>query len=60
MSELAQLHSNVPAFASDAARAIVECELGAPLDDLFATFGTDPFAAASIAQVHHATLADGR
>ena len=60
VGELAKLRSSVPAFASDVARAIVERELGAPLGELFATFDAAPFAAASIAQVHHATLADGR
>ncbi len=41
-------------------RQIVERELGAPLEDLYETFEPEPFAAASIAAVHRATLRDGR
>ena len=40
-------------------RAAVEAELG-PLHEVFATFGEQPIAAASIAVVHRATLLDGR
>ena len=39
--------------------AVVTAELGAPPSDLFARFEREPLAAASIAQVHAATLADG-
>lgn len=41
-------------------RTVVEEELGAPLDRLFAAFEEEPFASASIGQVHRATLEDGR
>lgn len=40
-------------------RATVERELGASLESLFATFDETPLAAASIGQVHRATLRDG-
>ena len=40
--------------------AIVEAELGAPLGALYAEFDPEPFAAASLAQVHRARLFDGR
>jgi ubiquinone biosynthesis protein len=60
LKELGELRSHVPPFAGEAARAIVERELGAPVAELFAGFDPEPFAAASIAQVHHASLADGR
>lgn len=60
VSELAKLRSQVPAFPGEAARAIVERELGTPVAKLFARFEETPFAAASIAQVHRATLANGR
>jgi predicted unusual protein kinase regulating ubiquinone biosynthesis (AarF/ABC1/UbiB family) len=41
-------------------RRIVERELGAPIEELYASFEEEPFAAASIAAVHRATLRDGR
>ena len=43
----------------EAVAALLEEELGAPVDQVFATFDVEPVAAASIAQVHRATLADG-
>jgi predicted unusual protein kinase regulating ubiquinone biosynthesis (AarF/ABC1/UbiB family) len=43
----------------DGVRAVIEVELGAPIEELFATFDDRPLASASIAQVHAATLADG-
>nr|CCA30171.1 ABC1 family protein, related [Neospora caninum Liverpool]CEL71286.1 TPA: ABC1 family protein, related [Neospora caninum Liverpool] len=39
---------------------LVEAELGAPIDDVFLSFDRDAVAAASLAQVHHARLRDGR
>ncbi|TWT19269.1 ubiquinone biosynthesis regulatory protein kinase UbiB [Luteimonas marina] len=60
VDELALLQDQVAPFDGDAARAIVETELDAPIATLFATFDTVPLASASIAQVHAATLhADG-
>ena len=41
------------------ARALVQSELGAPVETLFSAF-SEPVAAASIGQVHRATLPDGR
>lgn len=41
-------------------RRRAEAALGAPIDAVFAGFETEPFAAASIAQVHGAVLPDGR
>jgi len=40
-------------------REILEAELGCPLDEIFQEFGTDAVAAASIGQVHFASLRDG-
>lgn len=57
--ELGTLRDQVPPFPSAQARAIVEDELGAPLRTYFSDFGDEPLAAASIAQVHPATLRDG-
>src|SRR5580658_6852522 len=57
--ELAKLQDRVPPFESAAAVAIIEQAFGRPLAEIFATFETVPIAAASIAQVHAATLNSG-
>src|SRR3954469_10786665 len=41
-------------------RSVVESELGAPLEERFQRFERTPIAAASMAVVHEAVLADGR
>ena len=58
--ELAKLQDQVPPFPGEQARAIVEKALGAPVGTLFAEFDSQPLASASIAQVHAATLHNGR
>jgi len=58
--ELALLQDRVPPFPGEQAREIIEKELSKPVDELFASFDTEPLASASIAQVHPATLKDGR
>jgi len=58
--ELAQLQDNVPPFPADEARRLVEQAYGRPIDTIFASFEAEPVASASIAQVHFATLKDGR
>jgi len=58
--ELAKLQDRVPPFSGAAARAQVEQSLGSPVVELFASFDEQALAAASIAQVHAANLADGR
>jgi len=58
--ELAKLQDNVPPFPGAIARAMIESSYGAPLDTRLREFQETPLAAASIAQVHAARLADGR
>ncbi|WP_024326756.1 ubiquinone biosynthesis regulatory protein kinase UbiB [Thioalkalivibrio sp. AKL19] len=58
--ELARLQDRVPPFPSDQARAVIEAELERPIEIAFAAFEDTPIASASIAQVHAATLQDGR
>jgi ubiquinone biosynthesis protein len=57
---LRSLHDAVPPFPSAESGRIVEAELGAPLAQLYAEFEPEPFAAASLSQVHRAVLPDGR
>jgi ubiquinone biosynthesis protein len=59
-SELTKLQSDVMPFSADAATQVIEGELDRPIDQLFARFEPVPLAAASLAQVHRATLLDGR
>ena len=58
--ELAKLQDKVPPFPGEVARAIIEQAYGAPLESYLQAFDQEPLAAASIAQVHTAKLADGR
>ena len=58
--ELAKLQDSVPPFPAAQARAIVEAELRQPIEAVFSSFDAEPIASASVAQVHFATLKDGR
>jgi len=57
--ELAKLQDRVPPFPAEEAVAILDEAYGQSVDDVFARFDFEPFAAASIAQVHTAALDDG-
>jgi ubiquinone biosynthesis protein len=57
--ELAKLQDRVPPFDSAIAIASLEKAFGLPLSDIFGSFEPVPLAAASIAQVHVATLKNG-
>ena len=59
VAEFAKCRDQVPPESFADVRAVVESDLGAPLEHLFCSFERRPLAAASIAQVHAATLADG-
>ncbi|MDH0865343.1 ubiquinone biosynthesis regulatory protein kinase UbiB [Mitsuaria sp. GD03876] len=60
IEELARLQDNVPPFPAELSRELIERAFGRRIEDLFATFDAEPVASASIAQVHFATLKDGR
>ena len=57
--ELAKLQDQVPPFPGEEAAAILGAIYERPVKDVFARFDVEPHAAASIAQVHTAALADG-
>ena len=57
---LAQLQDSAPPMSATLAASVIESELGAPPREVFATWEPEPFAAASIGQVHRATTLDGR
>jgi ubiquinone biosynthesis protein len=60
IEHLKQCHDAVPPKPFEAVRAMVESELGKPMDALFSEFDETPLASASLAQVHRARLLDGR
>lgn len=60
IEQLSLLQDRVPPFPAAQSRALVERAFGRPIEQLFASFEAEPVASASIAQVHFATLPDGR
>jgi ubiquinone biosynthesis protein len=58
--ELAKLQDEVPPFPAEEAVAIIDAAYGKPVAEVFERFDVEPFAAASIAQVHTARLPGGQ
>src|SRR3954449_7666795 len=59
--QLAKLRTSAPAMPWDKVSTVLDEEyLGEPLDEMFDDIEEEAFAAASIGQVHRATLSDGR
>jgi ubiquinone biosynthesis protein len=57
--EFKKLQDSVPPVSYSSIKTVVETELGAPIEDIFAEFTTESIAAASVAQVHEARLMTG-
>lgn len=60
VAEFRKCRDQVPPEPFATVRSVVEADLGRPLEAVFSSFDRDPVAAASIAQVHGATLATGQ
>ena len=59
IKELELLHDDLPSMSISVVKSTVKAELGSLLTKLFSSFGEKPLAAATIAQVHEATMHDG-
>jgi len=60
LEALARLQDQIEPFPYEEVERIVSSELGGRISKLFIDFNTEPAAAASLAQVHRATMRDGR
>ncbi len=58
-SQLASLQSNAPPMSYDLVKQVFMTDYGEPPEHIFRKFQHEPFAAASIGQVHRAELRDG-
>jgi ubiquinone biosynthesis protein len=59
IDELSKLQDKIPAFPFEQVRNVISSEFGMPPEELFDTLEEEPFASASIGQVHRAVLKDG-
>jgi len=59
IDELSKLQDEAPPLPFEALRAQLSEDLGGPPEEIFPALDTTPLAAASLAQVHRAQLADG-
>ena len=59
LSELQKLQDTARPMPAGVAQKIIERELGAPVDEVFASFDPVPLGSASIGQVHKAVLRSG-
>jgi ubiquinone biosynthesis protein len=59
LAELQKLQDTVRPMPAGAAQAIIERELGAPVEEVFTRFDPEPLGSASIGQVHRAVLREG-
>jgi ubiquinone biosynthesis protein len=59
LSELQKLQDTAKPMPAGVAQEIIEGELGAPVDEVFASFDPVPLGSASIGQVHRAVLRGG-
>ena len=56
---LGTLQNRTPPLSWDEIQPVIETDLGGPVEERFASFDTEPVAAASIGQVYRATLPGG-
>ena len=59
LEELTKLQDQLPPFSNEQAFAIIESELGKPVNMVYRNISEDPVAAASLGQVYKATLFSG-
>ena len=59
IQELMKLQDEVPPEHYSAVKQLIEEDFGRPIEDIYGSFNPEPIAAASLAQVHEAYLADG-